>query len=1633
MTCDYFTACRCIQNDRYTSYRKSMPAGNVHRSFSDIATSILSGARGAQHRHQSHHQLVSGAESANNALATGQMSTSSSASQLDALSVPDSTSASNTTTSSPNSGSSSTDEGGAFYTPSLRVNQQGDPLAAYMLTQRENAASSSTAVASAAARGEGHDASRRRARDGDNEEVFKVPKDRHGNEVLDSSTTSTVISSASTRTRPVAGRTASGSASATGSRTSSRSTTSTSVQYPLSSASAKKTSSISTSKEREKENIPSYMRGTAASANKRTSTTSMDDLYRRQDSTSSTFTSPSHGVGEDYISKSGNANKTRHSSPPSQNQQQRQNQTKSAILARTPASNVSARLGGSALYSRQSGHSRQSSITSNSGEKGRKHVPTPINTSRDSLPHPQRSHEGKPPTSAKTSKSPSAIAHHILQQTLQHGVPHESNRPLYEDFDISAYAAVNQATAEALSKLDGTSNASSPRVSRAYSASSFKSSHTSGGNDSAAADHSTPKKRASSTGAGSALSRQNSKASTRTTSPHSRPSSSRKSWAARGAPSPGLSLPASSILKDQDHPAPFLRRKSEDQHQQALFSPGQTLQPPVKSPLRASAYGASSAPNTVSQPSRKLSLSSSISSPSLPATAAAQNQISDNLARSPQSQSNLSPAVSFSHPLPPAVASRRSSGNRPSSSSGGDVPPTPSLSSKRSSSASLAFGTSTGGSRDSTSATSISAYGSPAQGKISKSRRGSTSSEVSSVHSGVDGPNNRSDRSLGGDSTDAENAHARLIPPVPPLPKDWETYRPSTTGGESSVPTSASASSFKEKEMSKISAMQGLGVADFKPAVGLVSRSSSMEKPAGPRPLRDASSSSLSPAAATSPSLASSPSLPSPATTSGSSSISAAERQHNASKTPTKPKWSLSSALGINKSPTLPSSSSQASSLSSFSNSSLEKSTSYSDLSAANKKVRSARTSYNASQGPSDLSQRKLASVPDIKSLAANDVQSAPEIRLPNLPHSASAHQIGSRARTGSQSSATTANATGRSEGHHGVPLSPGRSLSSLLSSSRKDSGSRQTPSSIPFWSRRPSASHQPAVPPSPRRRGSIVPGDSSVVPSTPSQTEEKTGRRSILGINLFGRSSARKSLTMNNDNMPPSPGLPSQYTASNRASLANKQLRHDDKVSELGVRGSQESKRSSVGARASSLITGRKRGKVRDFPNCNPYFHADHPRHAVQTLPSSTEPPQKPESVNLPPLQMNALPASTATRLATSSVDDRQPVGSGTPSQKRPLPVPPRMHRPSRVGDSLHGKDPLPTITGSPSVAINTTVEPSDMSGQASKPATPTRIPRLAGNRSNVPSPQFLEPPATPGVDATTNGAENPHRRGSLKPGAGMSSSAPDQNSSFLKTSQDEAGHSSSSSSQEMPPVEISRDVRQEEQPKRRVLGASASQVPVLSSSRTSGKYQPNASTTAPSEKRRSLILSEKEDLKPARSPLRVNKPTTTASSAGKNQVSSTASLLTSSTARLRTKTSETPSLSYKSSTLVEGLPTSRSMGNSIVSKLSIPTRMSKSATTSSLRQSPVPSEPGGRSTSSSRYGTPIGEDEIRGDEEMMEFVQRQRTKQASKGMSEEEIDRLFTFPEPIEPTRSLTPQSKSLVQVHLQPHLLTEPSQFL
>lgn len=66
------------------------------------------------------------------------------------------------------------------------------------------------------------------------------------------------------------------------------------------------------------------------------------------------------------------------------------------------------------------------------------------------------------------------------------------------------------------------------------------------------------------------------------------------------------------------------------------------------------------------------------------------------------------------------------------------------------------------------------------------------------------------------------------------------------------------------------------------------------------------------------------------------------------------------------------------------------------------------------------------------------------------------------------------------------------------------------------------------------------------------------------------------------------------------------------------------------------------------------------------------------------------------------------------------------------------------------------------------------------------------------------------------------------------------------------------------------------------------------------------------------------------------------------------------------------------------------------------------------GRSTASSRYGTPIGEEELKADEEMVDFIRRQKSKKTSHGLSQEELERLLNFPEPIDPEPARPPSGR-------------------
>lgn len=434
-----------------------------------------------------------------------------------------------------------------------------------------------------------------------------------------------------------------------------------------------------------------------------------------------------------------------------------------------------------------------------------------------------------------------------------------------------------------------------------------------------------------------------------------------------------------------------------------------------------------------------------------------------------------------------------------------------------------------------------------------------------------------------------------------------------------------------------------------------------------------------------------------------------------------------------------------------------------------------------------------------------------------------------------------------------------------------------------------------------------------------------------------------------------------------------------------------------------------------------------------LQTLPSSTESPVKSQNVTLPPLQMNALPASTVSRLESLSVDEDS---TGTPvatQSKRPPQQAARGTRPLRIGDGSIAKATLPTIAGSPSVAANAAASLSEAANHSPKPATPTRIPRLAGNRSASGSPQA--PVAKEGENQTAQAyTDAVHRRGSLAPGAGMSSSMPQQHHAYL--SPQSASTSSSSDSYTDSQMQLEQGGSSSESAANSNVSAprssrqAAVQVPstpskgipqTLHSTRSSLRSVSLTNTTNKTEKRRSLVLADEGDSKSSKTGLRSSQPTVrTSSKLSATAPSSVPSSLA--TPRNRTKTSDalSPSASgTKASLLSDGLPASKSH-RGLASKLSIPSRITRSSTTPSLSQShsPAPSD-GGRSTSSSRYGTPLGEDDLKADDEMSEFLQRQKTRKSPSGLTEEEIARMLDFPEPIEPRVPLPPDGESGTRV--------------
>ncbi|GAA5905579.1 uncharacterized protein JCM6883_005375 [Sporobolomyces salmoneus] len=917
---------------------------------------------------------------------------------------------------------------------------------------------------------------------------------------------------------------------------------------------------------------------------------------------------------------------------------------------------------------------------------------------------------------------------------------------------------------------------------------------------------------------------------------------------------------------------------------------------------------------------------------------------------------NSSPALPPKSPLANSTSSSSTSRPDPQRVPSYEVPfPSAGSPYKRGSSSSasytLATSSSATGSHDSTSGTSFAS-----RSGASKARRSSGGSDISSVHSGVEG------RPGGVERTDSagEGDHLRGIPPVPPLPKDWETYRPTPSGNAAGPPLSASTAT----------------------------TTSSISFPS-PRPDYDVRRPSF--ASSLENSFRSSPRMPSSEEGHGSKELGKVP-------TPTgRRKWSISSAFHkASKSPKPGSSG-------------MKESSSFNDLQASSQRDRKSSTfgpRLGLGEGSSQLPKRMASSTSDIASLAS----SKSEYSL-NTTGSLGRNSIRSdkasmiaRARTSSQSSSGTARTANQQLASSTmstpavVTTSPGRSRSSLINP-------RRTPSGIPFFSRKSS-------------NNSIEPTSTNVTPlpnSDKSPGEEKNGRKSILGLNFLRSGGSKRDKDKSALSPPVSTNRSTFSTSTSSSSLSGNSFGTD----EFGRRASKPSdlltrKRgktlSSVDAKNDDIFGSKSQPSPLPPIQMPALSSATKKRvdalNASQPSTSTSTYPKAPPSpagslLQTPRTRTSKLQESMRAHLPTiaGSPSTRVPTTTGTPSagesrvaSQNPspsgTPPPPKSHTPTkiprlgRIGTVGSSRNNSPS---SATAATKTAWRRSSSFGGPGDTSHP-----LAASLSGSLAPSAYDQDSTsefgsvnpvnrdPGLQL---GEKTLSTRRRLESDATLSSTSgiprsKSTSSSTFATAREPLSSSTSSSRQGTSLPRANRRPSVVEEEKRTVSNA----IPIASTPARSN--QPRFSSLSASAPRASTNFSAPP--------------------------SSESVLPTSiSSKRIAPKSSEANSLprrtSLAPSTTGETISTSKS-SRTLSNKGAIPTRVSKASSTlgSSTRLSGSGTESGRSSSASQRE---VDEDEVRADEEMGAYVRRQYTKKLSAGMSEEAIRKMFEFPDPTDP----------------------------
>ncbi|KAH8983603.1 hypothetical protein EDB86DRAFT_242643 [Lactarius hatsudake] len=541
------------------------------------------------------------------------------------------------------------------------------------------------------------------------------------------------------------------------------------------------------------------------------------------------------------------------------------------------------------------------------------------------------------------------------------------------------------------------------------------------------------------------------------------------------------------------------------------------------------------------------------------------------------------------------------------------------------------------------------------------------------------------------------------------------------------------------------------------------------------------------------------------------------------------------------------------------------------------------------------------------------------------------------------------------------TPLSPSGSV-------RRGSSKRLTPSAIPFFRRSSSHSIQVGVPRSSSPPASTGPSHLqtrepvSPVDSSLSTPPGAHKKSSIISLgSLLKGSSSRRNLQSGKDD-PKSDREGRRARDTDGGKSDKEKVKKDDKDrSESRI----------------SMLMGRKRGK---------------------TLSSAESKKQQP--VSMPPMQMSALPQATAQRVANLKAT---PPSNGSATAARSNVVSSRATAQTisslqRQSDtSLRSRTQLPTIAGSPSVG------PAGSNSQISREMKDRDLPPSSGANGISVNPKET-PTKIPRIHSRTSTVSSP----ALKPST--SSTTASRRTSLIVTSV--AGNDPSPTPGNTPGNGSSGSINKP--------APITDEFGVLDISDV-----PKATLTTVTQ--RQSIRASPSSSTASRVPRQVSNSTSTSNipRKGNRDSMSFGGLRKSSTGSVASLNSVAPSDAPSTQTTSHRFSAlSPSKGLKLLSpKVSL--THSRSSNSSNTHQVATPSSSRLSLSTPSPAPSSVDEEELLGDEEMLQYIKRQQQKKLAHGATQEELDALLRFPEPLPP---VAPQSPSAVLKSSQRQHLSE-----